>query len=175
MEFKDAVTQLFERSNAMQSYWGFYISVAAALLAFLGTAKRSRRVTQVLVALFVVIAGVNLDGIRDVARQRAMLRCLLEKTYVANAPPCRANEFRRDHELTCDGPLTGPNPLLEKWPSAEVMEGYLRTVHPPPVWGVVATHLLFDGAILGAIWFLQRGRRVTISEKPVAAAESGGH
>jgi hypothetical protein len=102
MEFKDAVTQLFERSNAMQSYRGFYITIVGALLAFFGAARRSRRVTQILSGVFIVIAIVNLDGIRDVAKQRVMLRCLLEKTFVAVAPPNRVSQLRGEGQMQCD-------------------------------------------------------------------------
>jgi len=136
MEFKDAATQLFERSNAMQGFWGFYITIAAALLGFFGTARRPLEVILILSLVFILIAKVNLDGIRDVAKQRVMLRGLLESAGKSDAQ----------------------SPLLKSTPPAEVIDGYLRTVHPPSVRSVVTTHLVFDGVVLGAIWFLQYPR-----------------
>lgn len=159
MDYKDAVTQLFERSNAMQSYWGFYITVSAALIGFFGTARRPVAVTRVLVGLFIVVASVNLNGISDVARQRAMLRGLLEKTFVVEAPDDLRLKSAKEIRC-CKTKETQPaSSLLENTPSLDVQIGYLSTVHPPPVWGVVVTHLLFDLTIIISILFLQRGQR----------------
>lgn len=61
MDYKDVVTQLFDRSHAMQSYWRFYITVSAALSGFFGTAKRPVVVTRILLVLFIarMYAGVR--------------------------------------------------------------------------------------------------------------------
>jgi|ERR1051325_3021744 hypothetical protein len=169
MNFNEAISHLFERSNAMQSFWGFYISIAGALLAFFGTGKRSKYVTRILLLLFIVIAGVNLNGMSDVAKQRQMLRGLVERTFCAVVPSDRRRSLDGELEAcrAADSFAAG-HPLLPSPPDGQVIEGLLRTVHPPPVWAVVATHLLFDAAVLAAIWFLQRERRTTVSDRPAS-------
>ncbi len=98
MEFKDVATQFFERSNAMQAFWGYYITIALALVTFFGASPRSRRLASVLTAAFLGVAAVNLDGMTDVARQRLALWTLLQdhgfrvspdvvQLYTAARPP----------------------------------------------------------------------------------------
>jgi len=132
VEFKDVAGHLFERSNAMQAFWGYYITIALALIGFFGTAHRSTTLAAILTGAFIGVAIVNLGGMRDVAGQRVALRRLLDKASKATA----ASVFR--------APL----------PSTEVIDTYLSSVHPPLVFGVVATHVVCDVVVIAAIWGL---------------------
>src|SRR5690349_1825854 len=76
MTVRDLLAMLFERGNAMQTFWGFYITVSLGLIAFLSGAKlgpRLRQVALVITAGFIGFAYVNCDGMTGVARQRRFL------------------------------------------------------------------------------------------------------
>lgn len=82
MTFKDIVSQLLERGNAMQTFWGFYITVSLGLIAFMSSAKLGERLWQVasiLTIAFVAFAAANCGGMTDVARQRQFFYDLLPK------------------------------------------------------------------------------------------------
>ncbi|HWW62054.1 MAG TPA: hypothetical protein VN181_11855 [Thermoanaerobaculia bacterium] len=152
MDFRDVIAQLFERSNAMQQFWGFYITISGALLVFFGSAKRESHVTWILAVIFVLIAAFNLGGMLGVAKQRLMLRCLVERAFQQTAPD-DVIELRA--ELTCSALPETSALLVTNAPPKEVIAAYLRAVHPPPVIGVVTLHLLCDATILASICFLQ--------------------
>src|SRR5437763_11023455 len=74
MEFKDLLSLYFERSNAMQTFWGLYITIALGLLAFIGSVKVSRKkrmfLACILSAGFTGFAFVNAYALRDVTLER---------------------------------------------------------------------------------------------------------
>jgi hypothetical protein len=133
MDFKDVAGHLFERSNAMQSFWSYYIAVSGALLAFFGTSRRSIPLTILLTVAFIGIAAANLGGMKNVAQQRVALRALLMQARTENA------------DKVFKVPL----------PSEAVVAAYLDVPPPPPVNGVIATHLCCDVVIIAAIWVLR--------------------
>jgi len=133
MDFKDVAGHLFERSNAMQSFWSYYITISGALLAFFGSSRRSIPLTILLTIAFIGIAAANLGGMKNVAQQRVALRALL-----MNAKTEKADQVFK-------APL----------PSQAVIAAYLDVPPPPPVAGVVATHLCCDVVVIAAIWVLR--------------------
>ena len=138
MEFKDITAQLFERSNAMQTFWSYYITIALALIAFFGTTQRSKTLAAIFTIAFVGVAMVNLDGMKNIAHQRLALQDLVA---AAKAPSAAA--------------------VFAKPVSAKVVDAYISSVHPPSVCGVVVAHLFCDAVVIAAIWVLTpRGTKV---------------
>lgn len=133
MDFKDVAGHLFERSNAMQSFWSYYITISGALLAFFGSSRRSIPLTILLTVAFIGIAAANLGGMKNVAQQRVALRALL----------MHAGTEKADQVFKI--------PL----PSDTVVKAYLDFPPPPPVKGVVTTHLCCDAMVIAAIWVLR--------------------
>jgi hypothetical protein len=73
MEYKDLLSVYFERTNAANGLWGFYITVVFGLLAYFGTAARSQQKTllAVIVSLgFLGFAYVNKAAILETAKAR---------------------------------------------------------------------------------------------------------
>ena len=127
MEFKDALSMFFERSNSMQTYWSFYVTIVLAYVAFFGGVKPSRktRYTAVLLTVaFVMFAMVNLDGLLDVTRQRIVFQQL----------------------------LTTQSALLTSRPDQAVVASIAKVLTPPPVASVIVVHLVGDVLTLVAIW-----------------------
>ena len=127
MEFKDALSMFFERSNSMQTYWSFYVTIVLAYVAFFGGVKPSRKTTYTAVLLtvaFVMFAVVNLDGLLDVTRQRIVFREL----------------------------LTTKSTLLTSQPDQAVVANLAKVLTPPPVGSVVVVHVVGDVLTLVAIW-----------------------
>ena len=67
MAEKDARTTLFERGDAMQSFWGFYISIAIGIIALMGSSPCSSRPAAVIAMAFICFAFVNCSGIYAIA------------------------------------------------------------------------------------------------------------
>ena len=66
----DVLKAIFERGNAMQSYWSFYISVSLAMLAFFGSAQRSRLIAIIMSLGFVGFAAINCSALLQRAGER---------------------------------------------------------------------------------------------------------
>ncbi|MEA2345041.1 MAG: hypothetical protein QOF63_3210 [Thermoanaerobaculia bacterium] len=131
MATKELLTMLFERGNAMQSFWGFYITVAGALLAFFGSAQRSKNLAIALSLLFVAFAAVNGNGMYDIARQRhSIFQIMIAKP-------------------------TAPNDdWLSATSSAKNKRDLICASQPPTPLGVAAFHIASDLGVLAAIWLL---------------------
>jgi hypothetical protein len=123
----DALNLFFERSNAMQTFWNFYISIAVALLAFFGAATRSRITTLLMTVAFVGFAVVNYLGMRDVAQQRIDV--------------CKVLAKEKWEDCEKGQPLIITQPLA-------------ITLHPPTIAGVRTLHWGSDVLVICAIWFL---------------------
>lgn len=137
MEFKDLVTQYFQRSDAMQTFWGFYITVSFALIAFFGNARRTKTLAAILTLAFVGVAIINMRGMTIVAKQRVAISQLLMH---ANKPD--ASEF------------------FKTLPPPKVVAAYLSVTKAPRVWGMQLTHLICDIIVLSSIWVLTLHRRI---------------
>jgi hypothetical protein len=127
MEFKDIVTLYFERSNALQTYWSFYTTMALALLAYFGGMKPSPRKFLIAIVLslsFISFAVVNLDALKAVTEARILCKKLL-----------------------CSG-------KLDHSPSPEVQRQIQQMITPWPFATVVVMHISGDLFTLGSIWFL---------------------
>lgn len=127
MDFKDLVNLYFERSNALQTYWSFYISIVLALLAFFGSLKRSRHnllLTVFLSISFIVCAAMNLSALWDVTEARlAVKQLILTRTF---SPPL----------------------------DPEVLNAMRGVLKPATLGWVVGTHLSGDILTLAGIWYL---------------------
>ncbi len=128
MQPKEVLTILFERGNAMQTFWGFYITVAFGLIAFFGSGARSLPLTVLLSLGFIAFAIVNCDGMYGIARQRAVLFQLLAK-------PLPASDASRETQTSFipDGEL-------------------LNASSPPNPRSVVAFHVFVDLVVLVGVW-----------------------
>ena len=131
MTTKDLLGMLFERANAMQTLWGFYITVSATLLAFFGSAQRSRIVALVLSIAFVAFAYVNGKGIHDIGKERQALFQILGSVH----------------------PLASDN---DAWSSVspKSKSDLISASEPPSAYGLAAFHLASDITVLIALWLL---------------------
>jgi len=128
MNFKDAVTLYFQRSDAMQTYWGFYITVVLGLIAFVGSVKSPSRLTALVLFLSIAFCGfalVNLGGLYSVAKQRIASRDIAV-------------------DLSAHEPENGRN----------ARDAIIRTMTPPAESGVIVVHVLGDVLTLAALWWL---------------------
>lgn len=73
----DILKAIFERGNAMQTYWSFYISLSLALVAFFGSAQRSKQIAIIMTIAFVGFASVNCKALWDRANERSELHRLI--------------------------------------------------------------------------------------------------
>lgn len=90
MEFRDLVGLYFERSNAMQTYWNFYITIILALVAFFGSAKPSPKTKFLAITLslaFIAFAFVNHSALVEVTEQRRAAKALMEEAAKRPAAP----------------------------------------------------------------------------------------
>ena len=131
MTLQQLVSQLFERGNAMQSFWGFYITVSLGLIAFFGSSRRTSLLAVLMSVGFVGFATVNLSGMTDIAGQRVFLWQQLDSFPTARTPP--------------EGDtLADPN----------FIDGLKIVSRPPNPLGVMSFHIICDLAVLVAIWVL---------------------
>ncbi|MBZ5521627.1 MAG: hypothetical protein LAP21_05150 [Acidobacteriia bacterium] len=126
MEDKEALTLFFERSNAMQTYWSYYITVVLGVLAFFGAGSPRSVTTAGLISVtFLGFARANYQGMTDVARQRVeVCKYLIKPEYNCSKLPCT---------------IKSPLPI---------------TLNPPAVNAVKAFHIVVDVLTIGAIAFL---------------------
>jgi hypothetical protein len=137
MTFKDIVAQLLERGNAMQSFWGFYITISLGLIAFCGNAKhtgtgRSFVLAALLSLAFVAFAYVNCDGMTDIAAQREYLYSQLDAAAQLDAASGQEGRL----------PATG------------MVESLKEVTKPPAEHQVRQFHIGADIAVFIAIWTL---------------------
>jgi H+/gluconate symporter-like permease len=127
MAFKDLVSLYFERSNAMQTFWGFYITIVLGLLAFFGTAKPSPKkilLAGILSLGFIGFAVVNQDALHDVTHARVVTQRLIAE-YQDTDPVKQA-----------------------------AIDQIKTTITPPTESGVRVFHICADIGVLIAIWSL---------------------
>jgi len=133
---KDTITILLERGNAMQTFWGFYISVSAGLLVFFGSAHRRPETFFAVAVAFLAFAYVNCDGMFDIAKQRQLFHAHL----VAISR----------HETPAAAPLSGDE--LAK--ATELAKAVADISIPPSPRSVLRFHMLADVLVLAAIALL---------------------
>ena len=124
MTDSEALRLVFDRANALQTYWTFYATAVGALLAFFGTKKRGCVVAAVLTIAFLALSGANVLALRDVTRQRLALQQFFIGT--PEAP-------RRCETIECKAAIA---------------------VAPATLRGVTGLHVLADGLVVVAIWLL---------------------
>ena len=118
---------LLERGMAMQTYWGFYITISLGLIAFMGSAQRSQLLALLVLIAFVAVAYVNGDGIRPLASQRVVFHKHLKRIQAS--------------------PQTLP-------PVAAIEDDVVSVSEPPAVWKVMTFHVVTDILVVAAIGFL---------------------
>ena len=131
MTLQQLVSQLFERGNAMQSFWGFYIIVSLGLIAFFGSSRRTSLLAVLMSVGFVGFATVNLSGMTDIAGQRVFLWQQLELFPTAKTPP--------EGDTLAD---------------LNFIDGLKIVSRPPNPLEVMIFHIICDFAVLVAIWVL---------------------
>lgn len=130
MSLKDIISQLLERGAAMQTFWGFYITVALGVIAFFGSAQRKKSIAALVSLVFVAFAFVNCGGMRAISAQRNFLYGVLSALQPSSFSP----------------PAT---PL-----DMQLIAGFVQLARPDSPGEVVAFHVAADVAVLAAIWFL---------------------
>jgi hypothetical protein len=139
MSFKEALELYFERSNSMQTYWNFYVTMALALLAFFATSKAGKQLRMVAFVLtvgFAAFAVVNYAALRNVTEERLATAAIIKTGPVNNVPPPQYADIIR------------------------------KTIRPPSVVGVTVLHAVSDVVVLAAIWILatrREGRHYSVS------------
>jgi NO-binding membrane sensor protein with MHYT domain len=138
MTFKDIVAQLLERGNAMQTFWGFYISISVGLIAFVGNAKRNKRspvVAAILSIAFIAFATVNYSGMADITDQRSVF-------------------YERLGEAAAIDIATADNITVARAELNGTIALELSRYRPPTRAEVRMFHLIADVLVLAAIWTL---------------------
>jgi hypothetical protein len=144
MDTKDVLGMLFERANAMQTFWGFYITVAFGLIAFFGSGRRSVSLATLMSIVFLGFAVVNCNGMYDIARQRKALFQILAQ--------------QRQSEEHQHGAASSVDPVADNKQLVDASQ-------PPPPTGVVAFHVFADIAVLSGVWYLTCRGRPALSEE----------
>jgi hypothetical protein len=154
MELRDLIGLYFERSNAMQTYWNFYITVILALIAFFGSAKPSAKtkyLAGILTLAFIMFAVVNYDALNDVTRQRITAKALIEEA--AKQPQASAQAL----------------------PNESVFSALKDKLNPPTEGQLLLVHGLGDLFAIAGIWFLalrKSADELNLSDKHNASYES---
>ena len=133
MEFKDLVSLYFERANAMQIFWNFYVTIVLGLIVFFGSVKPSRsttRVAAILSVAFVVFACVNLKAILGVTQQRCVAASLVRSSH------------------------------SDKATDQAAIAAIAKSLDPPTKGGVERLHISVDLLTLAAVWSLALRKRV---------------
>jgi hypothetical protein len=125
----DVLRMLFERGNAMQSFWGFYLTISIGLIAFFGNARRPRILAVLLSLAFIAFATVNCDGMTDIAGQRSVLFNALQSGV--RVEPASSSVLPR-----------------------ETTENLMEVSEPPTPKSVATFHVLADLGVLAAVWIL---------------------
>ena len=155
MTSSDLITKLLERGNAMQQFWGFYITVSLGLVAFFGSGKRSPKLASILSIGFIAFAYVNCDGMTDVARQREFLYSRLPAADIVDRQAITVNSTG-----WADASTNTARTALRRLSNGGVLRGFGLVSQPPPAADVRNFHVGIDMGVLMAIWFL------TLRSKP---------
>ena len=92
METNDIIAQLFERANATQVFWNFFIVVATAILAFLAAIKITSNpviLCVILTLVFILFAFSNYRGLNNTRIQRVAI-----VEYALSSIDCENNKLK---------------------------------------------------------------------------------
>ncbi|SAL06629.1 hypothetical protein AWB78_08160 [Caballeronia calidae] len=135
---KDLIAQLLERGMAMQTFWGFYITVSLGLVVFFGNAKHLKQpkaVAAIVSLMFIAFAWVNLGGMFAISSQRGFLYEVLR---------------------SLGDPKTSTLTSLD----LKVANGFLDLAEPDSPYKVLIFHIFSDLVVLVTIWFFTLSRPV---------------
>ncbi|HEV2706905.1 MAG TPA: hypothetical protein VGV59_13330 [Pyrinomonadaceae bacterium] len=133
MELRELIGLYFERSNATQTYWNFYITIILALVAFFGSAKPSPKIKYlagILTLAFILFAVVNHNALNEVTRQRIAAKALIEEA--AKRPATSAQALSNE----------------------AVFSALKDDLNPPTEGQLMFVHLLGDVFAIAGIWWL---------------------
>lgn len=167
MEYKDALTMFFERSEAMQTFWNFHITVILGLIAFFASVPVTPRLPVVrnfIMVVFLAFVVVNCGALINVTQQRLRLveycDTLANNAKAANAqaasakiaPSAEGGSAKDAAAKSADGKdadaKEGPLEIL-------ALSGKMRdSLQPPQIWHVCVLHGLADIMTLVAIYML---------------------
>lgn len=126
MDFIQTVTLFFQRDDAMQSYWTFYVTVVLGYIGFFGAASPSKYLRPLCVLATAAFCGfgiVNLAAIRETDAQRIELASTIRRFKPSSTLP------------------------------AERLAAVQATLGQPSSLTVVTVfHLIGDLLVIGAIW-----------------------
>lgn len=121
---KDFLAIVFERSNAAQSLWNFYVVAALGIVGFLASAParvKTKRIRILVTLGFILFILLNLPALVAVTRERLVL-------------------------------IEAVNDAMSKTALLPLRDVIAQSVLP--IWGVLAVHLVVDAAVIVAIWVL---------------------
>jgi len=85
MNLTERLTMYFDRSNAFETLWSFYLTVVLGLLSFSGGGKKTTvGVAVFLIIAFLVFAVASLKALLVVTHQRWQLQTLIGKVATTN-------------------------------------------------------------------------------------------
>ena len=164
MDTSKLLTMFLERGMAMQTFWGFFITVALGTVAFFGAHRRTKLVGQLFAVGFVMFAWVNSQGIYTIAQQRYFLWKQLEVverwpqvTAAPTAPLVPAASAPTDWDRVIASGIHG-----KTW------EGSYRPE------GALLLHAILDLLVLWAIWALVRAKGADEDIAPAQTVPKGG-
>ena len=129
MEFKDFLDLYCNRSDAMQTFWNFYLLVALGVLGFVVTAKAGERTTlgaAILSLGFALFAFTNAGGLLQAVKQRRS-----------------ASDAVKDSAMS-----------LKNHPEYPQVQLILQYIESPTPSQVLVTHTVADLLIFAAIWIV---------------------
>lgn len=145
LDVKDLISIYFERSDAIQTFWNFLLTVGFALIAFFGSLKAPLTRRRLLAIIFTVaylgFAGVNIAGILEITKAR----------LAASEHLCKLAFASGD----------------------QAAQAIAQTAHPPACWKVVSMHVFADAFILTMIWILANRSERTTSDG-ISGADGNG-
>jgi hypothetical protein len=142
MEYKDAISMLFERSGATQTFWNFHFTIILALIAFFASISPNPKLTLLkyfVTAAFLAFAIINLRALVNATDQGIRIMRL------------------------ADALVTEPG-------DKEAREILGSSLSPPQIWQVCLAHALADATTIAAIWMLVAKKQREASEKQSSVA-----
>ena len=124
--FKELVSLYFERSNAVQTFWNFQVTIILALLAFFGTTTMTSKklvLAGVLSFAYLVFACVNVIAVAEVTKVRGVTKGLIDQW---SNPGAQVPDMQTHH----------------------IVEQIKGIPQPPSVLQVVAMHITGDFYLL---------------------------
>jgi hypothetical protein len=156
-QLKDLLGLLFQRADAMQTFWNFYAGAVTIVIGVVTAGKAewlNRTACAGLSLAFVVFAAGNFASLDAVRRQREALAQIAMARIASTAPPKTAD---RPTQPAAPGPppATAASPPEPQASLKKVVEA----VKPPTLLELYLFHGALDAVTLGALWGIPAARR----------------